>query len=264
MISTASPIIEVRGNDYGRSYVDFWEEVKEDRGFFVHEHLLRERSSMVEKMIDKQKKKGKEKVVITIHAKSRCVSSWIDWLYGQPMFPFWAHDDILPAFVEVFRLARQNEDYECANLCLDGIRTLFLEELGLLYKPLDKLEPLLDALKYDEYDVVLDMIVHMVVYRPDANPRQTMEWLTDLAEHCDLEKWTNKLWQQLGLAFATKAAAQDSAHPEYIPDITDEHAYHLRQPGGLFCCGRNINKKRPAKKRKAVEEPTEQEDEDEE
>ena len=247
-------MIEVRGDDYGESYTDFSGEVKYDRGFFVHEHLMRERSKMLEEMIDKQKGKGEEKVVITIHAESRYVSSWIDWLYGQPMFPKWEcyHDDVLQSFVEMFHLAHQNEDYHCANLCLDAIRNLFLENEGELDELLDKLKPLLGASKYDEYDVVLDMVVHVVVYRPDADPEQTLRWLTGLAEHCRLEKWTNKLWQQLALAFATKAAAQALGDPETIciPDFPAEHAYHLRKPAETLCCGR-ISKNRPAKVRNA-------------
>ena len=241
-------MIEVRSDDYGKVYTDIWEEEQNYRGFFVHEHLVRERSSMLEEMIDEQKKKGEERVVITIHAESVYVSSWIDCLYGQPMFSHCERDgdDVLERFIKMFGLARQNGDYHCANLCLDAIRNLFLENEGELDELLDKLKPLLGASKYDEYDVVLDMVVHVVVYRPDADPEQTLRWLTGLAEHCRLEKWTNKLWQQLALAFATKAAAQALGDPETIciPDFPAEHAYHLRKPAETLCCGRPC-KKRP-------------------
>ena len=238
-------MIEVRSDDYGKVYTDIWEEEQNYRGFFVHEHLVRERSSMLEEMIDEQKKKGEERVVITIHAESVYVSSWIDCLYGQPMFSHCERDgdDVLERFIKMFGLARQNGDYHCANLCLDAIRNLFLEDEGDLDESLDKLKPLLDALDYHEYGKVLDMIIHMVVYRPAADPKQRKVLLMDIAEHYRRDKPAN-LWQQLGLAFATKEAAKALACPKNIPDFTAEHAYHLRKPAETLCCGRPC-KKRP-------------------
>lgn len=256
-----------------QNYADYKRLVKDENGFFVHEHLVREHSSMLANVIDKQKKKGEEKFVIFIRAESTYVSYWIDWLYGQRIFPCWEdviHDEVLEDFVEMFRLAYSNEDWECINLCLDAIRDLFLEESADLGEPLDKLKPLLDVVDFcEDHETVLDMIAHVVVYGPGADSGQSKIWVKTLADHYPLNDWA-KLWQRFGVAFATKAAAQASEEVEDIPDFMAEHAYHLRKPREKLCCGREVSpelvsrkklaEEHPNKKRKLVE--AEEEDED--
>lgn len=127
--STKSPTIEVRCYHYEQAFADHKRRVKDGRGFFVHEHLVRERSKFLAETIGRQKTGSEKKVAIYMRAESPYVSTWIDWLYGQPMFPHWedvVHDGVLEDFVEMFCLANRNEDYDCMNLCLDAIRGLFL------------------------------------------------------------------------------------------------------------------------------------------
>ena len=265
-------MIEVRGYRHEQAFADYKRRVKDGPGFFVHEHLVRERSSCLAGDIDEQKTGSEEKVVIYMRAENRYVSFWIDWLYGQPMFPQWEdeiHDGVLEDFVQMFRLAYFNDDYECANLCLDAIRGLFLEGSAELEEPLDKLKPLLYVLNgYDDEETVLDMISHVVAYGPGADPGQSKLWLTTLADHYPLDDWA-RLWRQLGLAFATKVAAQASGDLGSVPDIMAEHAYHLCKPEEELCCGRTAPPesgfrkrlvKESARKKRRIAESEEEDD----
>lgn len=185
--STKSPMIEIRGYHDEQPFADYKRLVKDEGGFFVHEHLVRERSTFLAEEIDLRKTGGEKKVVLDVRADRRYVSAWINWLYGQPMFPCWEsemHDGVLEDSVEMFVLAYCKEDYECVNLCLDAIRGLFLVGSEELDEPLDKLKPVLDMLRDDdEHEKVLDMIAHMVVYGPGADSGQTKLWLRTLANH---------------------------------------------------------------------------------
>jgi hypothetical protein len=92
--------------------------------------------------------------------------------------------------------------------------------------------------------------------------------LTTLADHYPLDDWA-RLWRQLGLAFATKVAAQASGDLGSVPDIMAEHAYHLCKPEEELCCGRTAPPesgfrkrlvKESARKKRRIAESEEEDD----
>lgn len=135
-------------------------------------------------------------------------------------------------------------------------------------EPLDKLKPVLDMLYYDDRDKVLDMVVDVVVYGPGVDSGQSKLWLKTLADHYPLDEWAN-LWQRLGLAFATKVAAQASGDLGHIPDFMAEHAYYLCKPREELCCGRTAPLElgsperfveESSRKKRKIAEPEEEDD----
>lgn len=144
---------------------------------------------------------------------------WCVWLYGQALRKH--NEDPTHALAdvgEIFDFSCSEEDYECANACLDAIRELLVEEH-------DKVTINLDAFVkfFDGRGDASQMFIDILVYSPCASSGKTREWLSKVnATEC----WAS-FFCPLSLAFATRVANEAAGKENQHPDIMARDAYHL-------------------------------------
>jgi hypothetical protein len=131
----------------------------------VHEDLLRRRSKAFSKRIDDARKEDEKNVTITINLSDTAKHRWCVWLYGQGL---WSRSDD-PDFVlmdvgAIYAFSAQEGDHECANVCLDVIREILVDEHSTVTIHLNTL---LDFL--DQSQEAFQMLIDLLVYGPFAS-----------------------------------------------------------------------------------------------
>jgi hypothetical protein len=141
------------------------------------------------------------------------------WLYGQGL---WSRSDD-PDFVlmdvgAIYAFSAQEGDHECANVCLDVIREVLVDEHSTVTIHLNTL---LDFL--DQSQEAFQMLIDLLVYGPFASSGFTRGWL----EQARVEQGWASFFHRLSLAFATRVANEAAGDESKHPDIMDPDRYHL-------------------------------------
>jgi hypothetical protein len=226
-------MIQVRGYD-----IEEDQQTWKSNGYFVHEHLLRDRSRYLANCIEWARSNGTEgKAIIDIAAYNSSIGCWVDWLYGQPFTTCEDGPEIMIAIAVFYSLADWLNDYECANFCLNAIRELLVEQSEGLggSQWLNEILPVLESGR----DEAIDMLVDTLAYGPWAESGELEEWLDDAsADRGGSSKIWAEFFRKLSRAQAARLKAQTSENFDNIPDFMAEHSYRLREEGEELRCGR--------------------------
>jgi hypothetical protein len=196
---------------------------------YVHDHLLRERSREVADLIDDARQAGEHDVAIMISLLDSATHRWCVWLYGQPLHK--QGDDPDQAVVDIcgiHEFSMRGKDRECANACVDALRSILFQDYT---KTTVDLGTLLHSLAGEQHAV--QMLVDVLVYGPCARSGKTREWLAGTRAE---EKWVH-FFHQLNLTFAMRVADEAAGNEDLPPDIMRKHAYHIADGASGECCG---------------------------